>query len=703
MYTDPVLEYGKTFLPLPPPGSPHAVPVPGSEKEGHTPVFRHWRVDPKGELMKSLDPKINTIHDAFEAACQKWPNNKCLGWREQENVTGPWGPYIWMDYKTVQKKRADIGAGLSYLHIAHGVTEKQYGIGLWSQNRPEWQITDLAAISQSLYTVSIYDTLGPETTEYIINHAGLHSVVCSLNHVPTLLSMRDKIPTLRFIVSLDPLEREGEPSGYTKKTLLGAWAKEKGVQIYSLAEVESIGRQHPKPCVPPTRDDPITINYTSGTTGNPKGVWLTHGNAVAAVTCAMTTVIHGGPTDIMLSYLPLAHIFARLAEQVALWGGSAIGYFHGNILELVDDIKALRPTTFISVPRLYNRFHTSIKTATIKQPGIKGALSRHVVNAKLENMGKTGSNKHMLYDRIWTNKVRAGVGFDRLRASVTGSAPISPTVLSFLRVVFANNFYEGFGMTETYAATVAQLGGDNSAGNCGPPCINVEVRLRDVSDMGYTSKDKPYPRGELLTRGPTVFKTYYRAPEATASVFDQDGWFATGDICLIDELGRFKVIDRVKNLLKLSQGEYVSPEKVENAYLGNMNIFAQAYVYGDPLQPFLVAIFGVDRDHFSSFASKVLKKTVSATDEQAIKVACGSREVIHAALREMDRVAKKTKMTGYERVRNIHLCIDPFTIENDLLTPTLKLKRPPVAKMYEKELSVLYEEALAAQTPKAKL
>ncbi|CAZ84956.1 unnamed protein product [Tuber melanosporum] len=667
MYTDPVLEYGKTFLPLPPPGSPHAVSVPGSEEEGHTPAFRHWRADPKGELMRSLDPKINTIYDAFEAACQKWPNNKCLGWREQKNATGPWGPYVWMDYETVQKKRADIGAGLSYLHTVHGVTEKQYGIGLWSQNRPEWQIADLAAMSQSLYTVSIYDTLGPETTEYIINHAELHSVVCSLNHVPALLSMRDKVPALKFIVSLDPLEREGEPSGNTKKALLGAWAEEKGIQIYSLAEVESIGRQHPKPCVPPTRDDPITINYTSGTTGNPKGVWLTHGNAVAAVTC------------------------------------SAIGYFHGNILELVDDIKALRPTTFISVPRLYNRFHTSIKTATMEQPGIKGALSRHVVNTKLENMGKTGSNKHMLYDRIWTNKVRAGVGFDRLRASVTGSAPISPTVLSFLRVVFANNFYEGFGMTETYAATVGQLGGDNSAGNCGPPCINVEVRLRDVSDMGYTSKDKPYPRGELLTRGPTVFKTYYKAPEATAGVFDQDGWFATGDICSVDELGRFKVIDRVKNLLKLSQGEYVSPERVENAYLGNMNIFAQAYVYGDPLQPFLVAIFGIDRDHFSSFASKVLRKTVSATDEQAIKAACGNREVIHAVLREMDRVARKTKMAGYERVRNIHLCIDPFTIENDLLTPTLKLKRPPVAKMYKKELSVLYEEALAAQAPKAKL
>jgi long-chain acyl-CoA synthetase len=213
----------------------------------------------------------------------------------------------------------------------------------------------------------------------------------------------------------------------------------------------------------------------------------------------------------------------------------------------------------------------------MEQPGVKGALSRHVVNTKLENINTSGSNTHILYDRIWANKVKAGIGFDRVRACVSGSAPISPTVLQFLRVVFANNFYEGFGMTETYAATIGQLAQDNSAGNCGPPCINVECRLRDVPDMGYTSQDKPFARGELLTRGPMVFKDYYKAPDVTASVFDEDGWFETGDICLVDELGRFKVIDRVKNLLKLAQGEYVSPEKVENTYLASTNIFNQIY------------------------------------------------------------------------------------------------------------------------------
>lgn len=524
-------------------------------------------------------------------------------------------------------------------------------------------------MSQSLYTVSIYDTLGPETTEYIINHAELDCVVASLNHIPALLAMKNKIPALKFIISMDPLEA-GEAVGHTKKALLGAWAEKEGVKLYSMADVELIGQQNPRPYVPPTLNDAITINYTSGTTGNPKGVMLTHMNAVCASSCAQMSPMYSTPGDISLSYLPLAHIYARVTEHVQLWSGCAIGYWHGNILELTDDLKQLRPHTFISVPRLYNRFNSAIKSLTIEQGGVKGALSRQAVNTKLENLKTTGSNKHSLYDRLWGNKVRAGIGFDRLRACVSGSAPIAPSVISFLRIVFSNDFIEGYGLTETYAVTLGQLAQDNSAGNVGPPTVSAECVLRDVPEMGYTSKDKPYPRGELLTRGPMVFQGYYKAPDKTAEVIDEDGWFATGDICQVDELGRFSIIDRVKNLLKLAQGEYVSPEKVENAYLGSISMFSQAYVHGDSFQPYLVAIMGVDRENFSSFAGKVLKKTIEPTDTDAINAACVDSAVKKAVLREMDKVVKKNKMTGFERVRNVHLCLDPFTIENDLLTPT---------------------------------
>ena len=263
-----------------------------------------------------------------------------------------------------------------------------------------------------------------------------------------------------------------------------------------------------------------------------------------------------------------------MTEHSALWAGVSIGYFHGNILELVDDIKLLRPTAFISVPRLYNRFGGAIKAQTIQQPGLKGAMSRSIVSTKLANLenpvpGKA-TNKHMLYDRIWSKKVAAALGLDRAKTMVSGSAPIDPSLQQFLRVVFANNFIQGYGLTETYAIALAQLEGDFSAGNCGAVTPCTELCLMDVPDMEYLSTDKPHPRGELLIRGPTVFKQYYKNDAETKKSFTEDGWFRTGDICSIDELGRFRIIDRVKNVLKLAQGEYISPERIENVYLGNL-------------------------------------------------------------------------------------------------------------------------------------
>ena len=196
---------------------------------------------------------------------------------------------------------------------------------------------------------------------------------------------------------MDPLD-DDHVANRTKRHILTAWAAEKGVTLYSLDEVAALGRTSPRPPNPPSPSDPITINYTSGTTGFPKGVLLTHGNCIAACSAAMTSNMYQSGHDVAFSYLPLAHIYARVAENAAMWGGAAIGYFHGNIAELLDDIKELRPTHFISVPRLYNRIWNAIKESAVEAPGFKGTLSRHVLAAKLETLKTTGSNTHALYD-----------------------------------------------------------------------------------------------------------------------------------------------------------------------------------------------------------------------------------------------------------------------------------------------------------------
>jgi len=570
----------------------------------------------------------------------------------------------------VHTRRKNFGAGLVHLHRQAGITGSNYGIGLWCQNRPEWQVTDLAAMSQNLFTVSIYDTLGPDTTEFIINHASLACVVTGLNHIATLLKLKPRLPKLKFIVVMDSLSA-GEQPGESKADLLNSLAADLGVTIHYIRDVEALGERQPLPYNPPKPDDIITINYTSGTTGDPKGVVLTHRNAQAATSSSLILLGSEAHT-INFSFLPLAHIFQRLGEHLALATGASIGYFHGNIAELVEDLQMLRPTVFAGVPRLYNRFGSKIKEATVEQTGVKGALSRHVVSKKLAalNDKHNPTNKHAFYDRIWSKKVAAGLGLDRCKLMVSGSAPIDPSLHQFLRVVFANNFVQGYGLTESYACTLVQMENDFSSSNCGGVSPNVECCLEDVPDMEYLTTDKPHPRGELLIRSTSLFREYFRNEEETKKAMDSDGWFHTGDICSIDEMGRFKIVDRRKNVLKLAQGEYISPERIENVYLANCGWMATAYVHGDSHQSSLVAIFGVAPDMFPAFASKVLGEKIEIGDMASLKAAAGNKKVEQAVLKELDRIGRKNKFNSYERVRAVKLFVDPFTVENQLLTPT---------------------------------
>jgi long-chain acyl-CoA synthetase len=453
---------------------------------------------------------------------------------------------------------------------------------------------------------------------------------------------------------------------------LNALAAESGIAVHYIKDVEALGAASKRPLNPPRPEDTITINYTSGTTGNPKGVVLTHAHATAA-TASSRVISDTRATDVLISYLPLAHIYQRLAEHGALSIGSALGYFHGDVLGLIDDMKLLRPTGFISVPRLYNRFGSAIRAATVDAPGVKGAIGRHIINGKLASMKLPpgqATNKHFLYDRLYTPKVASAVGLQRARGMVSGSAPLDPTLHQFLRAAFATDFIQGYGLTETYAIATAQVEGDFSAGNCGAMAPAMEACLQSVPDMDYLVTDSPNPRGELLLRGNTRFKEYYRNEQETAKAIDEDGWFRTGDIAEIDSMGRIAIVDRVKNVLKLAQGEYISPERIENVYLANSNLLSQAYVHGDSAQAFLVSIFGVDPVTFAPFCSQILKKKIEPTDIDALKAAGKDMRVRKAMLKELDKIGKKYKFNSYEKVRAVHLDIEPFTIENELLTPT---------------------------------
>lgn len=675
----------------PPPGSPYGLPIPGSEREGRSAVYRNWAFR-DGPILTGLEPHCLTFHDLFEEAWQVRPTKRMLGWRPWNPTTKSWDPkFVWMTFGEVAERRKNLGAGIVEIHKEIGLNADKYGVGIWAQNRPEWQLTgrlpesplagvvygiltahtELALVSQSLYPVTLYETLGPKTSEFIINHGELACVACSLPHIPTLLKIALQTPSLKIIICLDNLD-DGEITGHSKLAVLNKIAAESGIKVYSLTDVEAIGLKSGRQMRPPHKDDIFTINYTSGTTGDPKGVVLTQANAVAGISAARST----GDVqqhDIHISYLPLAHIYGRLVDQTAIVSGASVGYFHGDVAGLVDDLKILRPTGFISVPRLFNRFQAAISVATIKADGVKGALSRHIINAKKASMklppGKA-TNKHMLYDRIWTPKVLAAVGLDRAHSMVSGSAQLDPDVQEFLRAAFGNDFVQGWGMTETYAVGTVQHKYDYSTGNIGAPNPFVELCLESAPDLEYNVTDKPNPRGELLVRGPVIFREYFKNAEETAKTKDADGWFHTGDICEIDKMGRFKIVDRKKNVLKLSHGEYISPERIENVFLGSSSLIQMAYVHGDPKESSLVGVFGIDPVQFAPYVSKILKRNVSAEDTQALKAAANEGPVRKAFLKILEGIARGHKFNSYERVRNCYMDIEPFSVDNELLTPT---------------------------------
>jgi long-chain acyl-CoA synthetase len=236
--------------------------------------------------------------------------------------------------------------------------------------------------------------------------------------------------------------------------------------------------------------------------------------------------------------------------------------------------------------------------------------------------------------------------------------------------VFGNHFLQGYGLTETYAVSLGQVEGDLTAGNCGAVTMANEICLLSVPSMEYSVDDKPQPRGELLVRGHTLFRGYYKDPEETAKAITEDGWFKTGDIATVDSLGRFTIIDRVKNVLKLAQGEYISPERIEGIYLNGCSYLAQAYVHGDSLKTSLVAIFGIQPDTFAPYASKLLGRNILPTDVEALKAAAADERVRKADISDLDRVGRKNQFAGYERVKRCYLMVEPFSIENELLTPT---------------------------------
>lgn len=668
--------------------SRQSVEVPGTRKPGQT---GHYRSACFG-LMNSETPGMlrDTAH-IFSLGLHRSKDKPFLG-RRPVLSTNPLkfaDHYVWETYGQVDVRRRAVGSALRRLFDSgHFKAENLDTVGIWSMNRPEWQIVDLAVETYGMTSVALYDTLGKDAVEHIINHAHLNVIFATEPHIPSLLKLIPQCPCLKMIVSIDDLSDEA-------KSIASNWAQAQGIELRELRDIEADGRKNPLEPAPTDPKSVATICYTSGTTGMPKGVVLTQEVQAAAINAQLcgSTLTDGA----MLSYLPLAHIYARLCELSVIAIGGSLGSFTGDPLRLLEDAQILKPVFFPSVPRVLNRIYQSAMVAG-NVPGIRGALFKRAMDTKLQQLRTTGNATHAFWDRLVFRKIQAVLG-GNIQMLSSGSAPITREVVEFLRIAFACQVIEGYGMTEN-GGTCTRIWPDDptSSGTVGPPQSCVEIKLVDVPAMGYGAEDQPHPRGEIFCRGPGTFSQYYKDPENTKKTVDADGWVGTGDVGEIDSVGRLRIIDRVKNIMKLAQGEYVALEKVENLYSSHP-LVAQLYVHGDSLQSFLLGVVVPDPVQLAALASRVYRRRVATDDGAALVAAARDPQIAAEIMKLLNKEAAHAKLKGFEMIKRIHVALDPFTVENGCLTPTMKIKRKDAYLKHKAELDALYALGESSSSP----
>ena len=614
-----------------------------------------------------------TLFEVFEKSVKDFGPRAALG-RRPVGADGQAGPYEWMSYQQLGEYVRQVSNGLDTLGLGEGARAGVYG-----PNCPEWMIAMQATNRMGMQCVPLYDTLGANAVEFILNHSESSVAFASADKLPKLAEALPKCKGLKTLIYW----------GEGAEEALAAARAVDGLKVMSFDELLEAGTGVPDVSHPPKPSDICTIMYTSGTTGDPKGVLLKN-SALMATVRALLDYMQGlgakvGLDDVFLSYLPLAHIFDRVTEEMFLAGGGAIAYWQGDAKKLLDDVAHAKPTLFCGVPRIFDRVYAGV-TAVMKSSKVKSFLYNWGYGAKLKALegGASYTTAAWLFDKILFKKVAAKLG-GRVKVIVSGAAPLAKHVEEFLRVTMCCGVVQGYGLTETCAASflgVPDLWEFQATVGC--PFPSVELRLEAVPDMEYYPTSDP-PRGEVILKGASLFSGYYKRDDLTKEAMDADGWFHTGDVGEVQPNGSLKIIDRKKNIFKLSQGEYVAVEHVESVLKKN-TLFDQIWVYGNSFENFLVAVVVPNEAQVLAFAEE--NKLAGGYAEL-----CADDKVKKFVQDELTKTGRAGKLKGFEIAKAVHLTAVPFSVEDDLLTPTFKMKRPQFLKFFKAEVDAMYAAA----------
>jgi long-chain acyl-CoA synthetase len=587
---------------------------------------------------------VQTLNDVFFRAVDRAADNVML-----HKLGSAW---LNISSRELYRQCRAVALALQKWGIARGER-----VAILSENRPEWAIADFAALLAGMVDVPIYTTLTPEQTAYILKDSGARAIfVSKAEHARKVLSIQSQTSVAHVVV----MDDEAVPGTITMKELVQDASAERD------AEFDRQARQA-RP------DDLATIIYTSGTTGTPKGVMLTHENIVSNITTSVAEF--GWQSGTYLSFLPLSHITARHLDYTCFLHGVTIAYCP-HMEQLFKLVAEVRPTIFASVPRVYEK----VRDETRKQ--VAHGVKRHVF-AWAESVGRTympevlegkrpASLSWRIADSLVYGKVRTAFG-GRVETFISGGAPLPLDVAEWFAAM-GIRIYEGYGLTETSPVIAVNNPHAHRIGTVGRPLKNVECRIAED--------------GELLVRGPSVFKSYWNLPEETKQAFDGD-WFRTGDIGAIDADGFLKITDRKKELLKTSGGKFIAPAPIEGALRANP-LVGYAVVVGDR-RNYACALIAPNFLALEAWAASSGIPFHSRRD-------LVSHPRVQAEYQEI--VAHvNARLAQFERLKKVCVLPDEFTPLSGELTHKLSLRRKVIEEKYCVEIGALYAEEPVQKLP----
>jgi long-chain acyl-CoA synthetase len=539
-------------------------------------------------------------------------------------------------------------------------------VAILSENRPEWPTADMAILALKAVTVPLYSTLTAEQWAFVLKDSGCRIIFLSSGqHLQKILSVLEQTQLERIVV-MDRVEFTGDLAPYARQCTTMQAITEKGDDKLA-PELEAQARSA-KP------DDLATIVYTSGTTGNPKGAMLTHGNIASNISCSLLG-FEMRPGLVSVSFLPLSHITARHVDFAMLYHGVTLAYCP-FIDQLPQALREVRPSVFVAVPRVYEKIYAQAKHKANRIPQrviFDWALSvgrKHKPEILAGNTPKSFSWK--LADKLVFSKLREAMG-GQVGTFISGGAPLGRELAEWYATV-GIRIHEGYGLTETSPVIAVNTPINHRIGSVGKTLPNIEVRIAED--------------GEILVRGPSVFKGYWNRPEETKAAL-VDGWFKTGDIGNIDSDGYLSVTDRKKDLIKTSGGKFIAPQPIENSL--KLNSFIG-----------VAAILGERR----KFPAVMISPNFSLLEPWARSngVAFSSRAELVSnpkvqALYEDIVEDINQNLARFEKLKRVLVVPDEFTPDNGIMTPTLKLRRRVVEERYRHQIDELYNQAEAAPVP----